>query len=58
MGGKIKNVCIVYLEGDAKTFASQVFTDWYDFADYLKQCELKGITVTIREWHYERFRTW
>ncbi len=28
------------------------FTDWYDFADWLKQATLTGRPVTITEWQY------
>lgn len=29
-----------------------IFTDWYDFADYVKQENLRGRTVTICKWEY------
>jgi len=31
---------------------SQRFTDWYDFADWLKQANLKYGAVLITEWRY------
>lgn len=30
----------------------KVFTDWYDLADYIKQENLAGRTVTINKWEY------
>jgi hypothetical protein len=29
------------------------FDDWYDFADWVKQQNLKGIEITIIEWKYQ-----
>lgn len=31
---------------------TQVFSDWFDFADHLKQRELEGRTRTIPGWKY------
>lgn len=30
----------------------KMFTDWYDFADYLKQEELAGREVVFKKWEY------
>ena len=30
----------------------RTFTDWYDFADWVKQKNLDGIEITIVEWGY------
>jgi hypothetical protein len=30
----------------------QIFADWYDFADYVKQENLKGYVVHIFQWDY------
>lgn len=32
--------------------SQQTFTDWFDFADYLKQQTLAGKVVTVKGWEY------
>lgn len=31
---------------------TKVFNDWYDFADYIKQLNLRDVPVTIFNWRY------
>jgi hypothetical protein len=43
-------ICVWYLRhGETK---HQICSDWYDFADWLKQEELAGRTVTFLRWEY------
>lgn len=37
-----------------KQILNKMFTDWYDFADYMKQENLKGKPVIVIEWEYIR----
>lgn len=41
------------IEVDFRTW-KQVFTDWYDFADFLKQRQLKGLQTEFVGWEYIR----
>lgn len=34
------------------SYVSQVFVDWYDFADWLKQRELAKEIVALKSWRY------
>lgn len=36
----------------ALTQNALIFEDWYDFADYVKQENLSGRSVTIYHWEY------
>lgn len=48
--GKIKKkIKVVYL---LDGWTKQVFNDWWDFADFLKQANLKGQDVTVHHWEY------
>jgi hypothetical protein len=35
-----------------KNILSKEFTDWYDFADWLKQENERGYAIIIFEWNY------
>jgi hypothetical protein len=57
MTGEIKSKIEVYycvrseISGDVYASGSQRFTDWFDFADWLKQSTLRG-PVLISSWNY------
>lgn len=46
---KLPRRILIRLGGSA---ISKVFTDWYDLADYIKQENLAGRDVTIKNWEY------
>jgi len=46
----MKHIAIDLLCQDIRR--EKIFTDWYDFADYLKQAKLAGYFVTIYGWRY------
>lgn len=58
MAGRIRNieVTLVSFDGFTMKYGTQQFTDWWDFADFLKQNELKGVATTIKGWRYVDFR--
>lgn len=44
---------VIYSSGAfALTQTKLIFDDWFDFADYVKQENLRGKSVTITHWEY------
>lgn len=43
---------VLYRVGKDVAYATQTFNDWFDFADFVKQANLKGLDVTICRWEY------
>lgn len=51
---KIRNIEVTYKCAETNMFfVTQHFSDWYDFADWLKQENLKDNDITIRSWRYK-----
>lgn len=54
MKSKIKMTLLVctHRMSVAKSREEKIFTDWFDFADFMKQENEQGHWVEIHEWHY------
>lgn len=50
---KVRNIAVTFNRGERKRITiTQEFSDWYDFADFLKQENLAGHDITISDWKY------
>jgi hypothetical protein len=49
---KKPEILVTFLTLGTKQEYVQTFSDWYDFADYLKQRQLRGNETLIRGWEY------
>lgn len=51
---KIVNIIVYYRRTSVSgTIVNQRFSDWFDFADFLKQEELDNKEITIVKWVYD-----
>jgi len=48
----MKSRLLVTFHGGGAPNTSEVFRDWFDFADYIKEQNLAGYVVHILSWEY------
>lgn len=49
---KVRNIEVSYKDEPEGVFCTRLFSDWYDFADFLKEEEQHSREITIRRWNY------
>lgn len=51
---RVRNIEVTwrFINQNDGQFSTQLFIDWYDFADFLKQHQLAKNLVVIKGWQY------